>query len=188
MENAPAAIYCLAADDPHPVWANARARAIGTARADLPVLDGRPVADLVDAALRTGSPETMWGRVSPDAHPTTVILRPMRVAGGAGLLVVIEEDGDAGGGALWPAALAGVVEQVQLSLLPPSLPLLPDLRLSGSYQPASAARSAGGDWYDAVPLGAGRLALVVGESRWAPGASPWSWATPSVTACPPRAR
>jgi anti-anti-sigma factor len=163
MENAPAAIWCLAADDAHPVWANARARAAGKGRADLPVLDGRPVADLVDTALRTGRPETTWGRASPDASPTTVILRPMRVAGGPGVLLVIEEDGDAGG-ALWPEALAGVVEQVQHALLPPSLPLLPDLRLSGSYQPASAARSAGGDWYDAVPLGAGRLALVVGDA------------------------
>src|SRR5215218_3806961 len=164
MENAPAAIYCLAADGQQPVWANARARSLGTGRDDLPVLDGRPVADLVEAAIRNGRAETVRGRVSADAAPTTVILRPMRVAGGAGLLVVIEEDGDAGGGALWPAALAGVVEQVQLSLLPPSLPLLPDLRLSGSYQPASAARSAGGDWYDAAPLGAGRLALVVGDA------------------------
>src|SRR5690349_24569012 len=101
MENAPAAIWCLTADDTSPAWANARARALGTGRADLPVLDGRPVADLVEAALRTGRPETMWGRVSPQASPTTVVLRPMQVAGGPGVLVVIEEDGDAGGG-LWP--------------------------------------------------------------------------------------
>ena len=56
------------------------------------------------------------------------------------------------------------MEQAQLSLLPPSLPMLPDLRLSGSYHRASSARAAGGDWYDAVPLGAGRVALVVGDA------------------------
>jgi hypothetical protein len=164
MENAPAAIYCLAASADYPVWANARARSLGTHRADLPVLDGRPVADLVDVALRTGRAETVWGRASADAPPTTVVLRPMRVAGGPGVLLVLEDDGAAVDTTLWPEALAGVVEQVQHSLLPPSLPLLPDLRLSGSYHPATSARAAGGDWYDAVPLGRGRLALVVGDA------------------------
>ncbi len=165
MENAPAAIYCLVASSPHPVWANARARSIGTSRDDLPVLDGRAVSDLVEVALRTGRAETLWGRATSDAPPTTVVLRPMRVAGGPGVLLVLEENGGAGADTeLWPEALAGVVEQVQLSLLPPSLPLLPDVRLSGSYQPATSARAAGGDWYDAVPLGRGRLALVVGDA------------------------
>ncbi len=164
MENAPAAIYCLSASTQHAVWANAQARSLGTARADLPVLDGRPVADLVDVAMRTGRAETVWGRTSPDAPPTTVVLRPMRVAGGPGLLLVLERNGAGAETALWPEALAGVVEQVQHSLLPPSLPLLPDLRLSGSYQPATSAAAAGGDWYDAVPLGKGRLALVVGDA------------------------
>jgi anti-anti-sigma factor len=56
------------------------------------------------------------------------------------------------------------VEQAQLSLLPPSLPLLPHLHLSGSYHRATLADAAGGDWYDAVPLGGGRLALVVGDA------------------------
>ena len=55
-------------------------------------------------------------------------------------------------------------EQAQHSLIPPSLPLLPDIRLSGSYHRASSSRSAGGDWYDAVPLGEGQLALVIGDA------------------------
>src|SRR5215210_4970056 len=163
MENAPAAIYCLSASR-QPVWANARARSLGTDRQALPVLDGRPVADLVERCLRTGRAETVWGRPSADAPGMTAVLRPVPVAGGPGVLLVLEEDGDRTDGAHWPAALAGVVEQVQHSLLPPSLPLLPDLRLSGSYQPATTARTAGGDWYDAVPLGSGRLALVVGDA------------------------
>jgi anti-anti-sigma factor len=164
LENAPAAIYCLSASSEEPVWANARARALGTGRSALPVLDGRPVADLVDASLRTGRAETVWGRPSADERPMSAVLRPMQVAGRPGVLLVLEEDGDGTASAQWPAALAGVVEQVQHSLLPPSLPLLPDLRLSGSYQPATSARTAGGDWYDAVPLGSGRLALVVGDA------------------------
>jgi anti-anti-sigma factor len=164
MENAPAAIYCLTGAAEHPVWANARARSLGVHRSDLPVLDGRSVADMVDVALRTGRAETLWGRAATDAPPTTVVLRPMRVAGGPGVLLVLEEGGSDVDTALWPEALAGVVAQVQHSLLPPSLPLLPDLRLSGSYHPATPASAAGGDWYDAVPLGRGRLALVVGDA------------------------
>jgi serine phosphatase RsbU (regulator of sigma subunit)/anti-sigma regulatory factor (Ser/Thr protein kinase) len=164
METAPAAIYCLTADSERPVWANARARHLGTERASLPVVDGRPVADLVDAVLRTGRPETVCGPLGPEGPGATVVVRPMRVAGGAGALLVLEPDDGAGDTASWPQALAGVVEQVQHSLLPPSLPLLPDLGLSGSYHPATLARAAGGDWYDAVPLGSGRLALVVGDA------------------------
>ena len=164
METAPAAIYCLSAASRHPVWANARARATGTDRGDLPVVDGVPVADLVDAVLRTGRPETVCGRAMPHGPPMTAVLRPVRVAGGPGVLLVIQPEGDGPDPAAWPEALAGVVAQVQHALLPPSLPLLPDLRLSGSYQPATPAEAAGGDWYDAVPLGRGRLALVVGDA------------------------
>ena len=162
MESAPAAIYCITADTT--VWANARGRALGTDRATFPVIDGRSISDVVDSVLRTGRPETLSGRLGEAAAPGTVIARPMQVAGGAGVLLVLEfEDGGTGGGP-WPKSSADEVEQAQLSLLPPSLPMLPDLGLSGSYHRASSARAAGGDWYDAVPLGAGRVALVVGDA------------------------
>jgi anti-anti-sigma factor len=93
-----------------------------------------------------------------------VVVQPMRVAGGPGALLVLESGAGAADTSLWPKPPADEVEQAQLSLLPPSLPMLPDVWLSGSYHRASSARSAGGDWYDAVPLGAGRLALVVGDA------------------------
>jgi anti-anti-sigma factor len=161
MESAPEAIYCLAASAATPVWANARARALGTGRSELPLVDGRPVSDLVDVVLRTGRPETLSGPLGrPDGPSATVVVRPLRVDGEAGVLLVVgSEDG-----AARPGAEADVVEQVQLSLLPPSLPLLPDVQLSGSYHRASSVGAAGGDWYDAVALGHGRLALVVGDA------------------------
>ena len=164
MESAPAAIYCLSAGSRHAVWANARARALGTARDDLPSVDGVLVSDMVEAVLRTGRPETVCGRSGPDEPPITAVLRPVRVAGGPGVLLVIQPEGDGPDTSAWPEVLAGVVVQVQNALLPPSLPLLPDVRLSGSYHPATPAAAAGGDWYDAVPLGRGRLALVVGDA------------------------
>ncbi|HEX2072666.1 MAG TPA: SpoIIE family protein phosphatase [Geodermatophilus sp.] len=164
MESAPAAIYCLAGAQLQPVWANARARALGTRRGDLPTVDGRRVADLADVVLRTGRPETMCGSLGSDGPLATVVLQPLRVEGEPGVLLVLEGEVPGAAAPSWPEAEADVVEQVQHSLLPPALPLLPDVRLSGSYHRASSVRAAGGDWYDAVPLGSGRLALVVGDA------------------------
>jgi anti-anti-sigma factor len=164
MESAPEAIYCLAASATHPVWANARARALGTSRAELPLVDGRPLADLVDDVLRTGRPETMSGPLGTDGPPATVVVRPMRVAGEPGVLLVLDTDDPEGTSAGTEPGRGDVVDQVQLALLPPSLPLLPDLLLSGSYHRASSVHAAGGDWYDAVPIGRGRVALVVGDA------------------------
>lgn len=164
MESAPAAIYCLAAAGGAPVWANARARSLGIEAADLPVVDGRPVADVVDAVLRTGRTETVCGPMDSDGSAATVVVRPMRVAGGPGALLVLESDDVATDTSVWPKPPPDVVEQAQLSLLPPSLPMLPDIRLSGSYHRATVAGAAGGDWYDAVALGGGRVALVVGDA------------------------
>jgi anti-anti-sigma factor len=163
MESAPAAIYCLSAAA-EPVWANARARSLGAGRDELPVVDGRPVADLIEAVLRSGRAETVCGPLGDGGLPATVVVRPMRVAGGPGALLVLEADGPATDTSVWPKPPPDLVEQAQLSLLPPSLPMLPDLRLSGSYHRATSARAAGGDWYDAVPLGGGRVALVVGDA------------------------
>jgi serine phosphatase RsbU (regulator of sigma subunit)/anti-sigma regulatory factor (Ser/Thr protein kinase)/anti-anti-sigma regulatory factor len=164
MEGAPTAIYCLAASSEQPLWANARARALGTDRGALPFVDGRPVADLVETVLRTGRPATVCGPLGADGPPATVVVRPLRVAGGAGALLLLESDGAEVDTSMWPDAPPDPVLQAQHSLLPPSLPLLPDVGLSGSYHRASSVRAAGGDWYDAVSLGGGRVALVVGDA------------------------
>jgi anti-anti-sigma factor len=163
MESAPAAIYVLAADAARPVWANARARELGAGRTGLPVVDGRPLADVLDDVLSTGKPETVYGPLGTDGPVVTAMLRPLRVAGGPGAVLVLEYD-SAADTTLWPRSPADIVDQAQLSLLPPSLPVLPDLGLSGSYHRASASGAAGGDWYDAVGLGAGRVALVIGDA------------------------
>ena len=97
----------------------------------------------------------------------------MRVAGGPGALLVLESEDAATDPTLWPKSPPDGVEQAQLSLLPPSLPMLPDVRLSGSYHRATVAGAAGGDWYDAVALGG--------------DASRWWWATRSATASRPPA-
>ena len=164
METAPAAMYCLGADTDEAVWANARARDRGTRRADLPLVAGRPVSELVDEVLRTGRPEAIVGQLDGGAVATATV-RPLRLAGGPGALVILDLDDVPDGDSPVPGdAHADVVEQAQLSLLPPSLPMLPDIWLSGSYHRATSPQAAGGDWYDAVALGSGRIALVVGDA------------------------
>ena len=163
MEAAPAAMWFLPGNGMVPAWANARARAIGTGRGELPVVGGHRVADLVDAALRTGRAVSVQGALGDDGPLASAVVRPLPAPGGTGVLLVVEPLAP-GVEPPWPTAEAEVVEKVQHSLLPPALPLLPDLWLSGSYHRASSVRAAGGDWYDAVPLGHGRLALVVGDA------------------------
>jgi anti-anti-sigma factor len=197
LEQASSALWLVTGPEPRTVWANARARQLTPTVAGLPVVGGRPVADLVAGVLRTGQPVVLTGALDGGGPPVTVAVRPLAVGSDPGAVLVVE-DGDIGGAGLGGAGLGGAglgtagpegghpadgtgagggraggaahapaadaVDAAQHSLLPPSLPLLPDVRLSGSYHPATSARSAGGDWYDAVPLGHGRLALVIGDA------------------------
>ena len=163
LDNLSAAIYCLDGAAGDPVWANARARSMGATPADLPSVAGFRVADLVDEALRTGRARTVTGALG-ESEPVAVAVRPVRLAVEVSVLLVIEPLGRDSERPEWPEVDARAVEQVQHALLPDSLPLLPDLALSGSYHRASSVRAAGGDWYDAFPLGGGRLALVIGDA------------------------
>ena len=56
-----------------------------------------------------------------------------------------------------------VAETLQRSLLPESLPKIEGLQLDARYLPASQSAAIGGDWYDAVELDDGRVAVVVGD-------------------------
>lgn len=57
----------------------------------------------------------------------------------------------------------GIAETLQHALLPASLPAVTGLRIAARYVPASAASHVGGDWYDVVPLGQGRVAVLIGD-------------------------
>lgn len=56
-----------------------------------------------------------------------------------------------------------VVGQLQRALLPVDLPVLPGARIASRYLIAGEEIDAGGDWFDAIPLAGGRVALVVGD-------------------------
>ena len=57
----------------------------------------------------------------------------------------------------------GVVETLQRSLLPPSLPLVPGYTMAARYLPAEADTRVGGDWYDVIVLESGRVAIAIGD-------------------------
>ncbi len=52
---------------------------------------------------------------------------------------------------------------LQEALLPTALPVLPRARIAARYLVAPAGQAAGGDWFDAVPLPGGSVALAVGD-------------------------
>ena len=56
-----------------------------------------------------------------------------------------------------------VAETLQRSLLPESLPAIDGVELEARYLPASRGAAIGGDWYDAIELDDGRVAVVVGD-------------------------
>jgi PAS domain S-box-containing protein len=56
-----------------------------------------------------------------------------------------------------------VAETLQRSLLPEMLPAIDGVALSARYLPAGAGTAIGGDWYDALELDDGRVAVVVGD-------------------------
>jgi anti-sigma regulatory factor (Ser/Thr protein kinase)/anti-anti-sigma regulatory factor len=57
----------------------------------------------------------------------------------------------------------GIVAELQEALLPAALPVLPRARIAARYLVAGQEQAAGGDWFDAVPLDGGGVALVVGD-------------------------
>ncbi|MEV1142627.1 SpoIIE family protein phosphatase [Micromonospora sp. NPDC049799] len=58
---------------------------------------------------------------------------------------------------------AGLILELQRSLLPDVLPVLPRVQVAAHYLVAGNDLVAGGDWFDVVPLPDGRLALTVGD-------------------------
>src|SRR5271157_2618378 len=57
----------------------------------------------------------------------------------------------------------GTVAVLQEALLPAALPVLPRARIAARYLVAWDEHAAGGDWFDAIPLADGSVALIVGD-------------------------
>ncbi|MGX7827342.1 SpoIIE family protein phosphatase [Actinokineospora sp. 24-640] len=60
-------------------------------------------------------------------------------------------------------AARDVISELQEALLPTALPVLPQARVAARYLVAAHEQAAGGDWFDAIALADGRVALVIGD-------------------------
>jgi PAS domain S-box-containing protein len=56
-----------------------------------------------------------------------------------------------------------IAQELQHSLLPKRLPAIPGVALAARYRPGDDGVSVGGDWYDAVALPGGRVAIAIGD-------------------------
>ncbi|MGH2944654.1 MAG: ATP-binding SpoIIE family protein phosphatase, partial [Solirubrobacteraceae bacterium] len=57
----------------------------------------------------------------------------------------------------------GIAQELQRSLLPKRLPPVPGVALDARYLPGVNGTTVGGDWYDAIALSSGRVALAIGD-------------------------
>jgi len=57
----------------------------------------------------------------------------------------------------------GIAQELQRSLLPKRMPPVPGVALDARYLPGVNGTSVGGDWYDALALPSGRVALAIGD-------------------------
>lgn len=53
--------------------------------------------------------------------------------------------------------------ELQRSLLPAAPPAIAELDIAFKYLPGAQGTQVGGDWFDVIPLAAGRVALVIGD-------------------------
>lgn len=148
-----------------------------------PALVGQELYELLDQVLAEQRPFTAveW-RMMFDPHDRdseivmTFTLVPVRNPDGSARGVVahsvdmtaeVQERRDAqeriAGAEQRLEATQHILFTLQQHLLPDAVPVLPQVRIAARYLVAETELQAGGDWFDAVPLGAGRIALVVGD-------------------------
>jgi serine phosphatase RsbU (regulator of sigma subunit)/anti-sigma regulatory factor (Ser/Thr protein kinase)/anti-anti-sigma regulatory factor len=180
FEQLPMSLLVLTGPDHRLVGTNAAYRAL-SGRSDVvgvpyaeafPEGEGRHLGEMLDRVFATGQPETAreWrtpagvasgpagrGRDRDGDDETYADFRvlPRRDADGTvtGLLIMATDVTDR------------VAERREWrdAHLPAALPVLPRARIAARYLVAGRDQAAGGDWFDAIPLADGRIALAVGD-------------------------
>ena len=192
FEQLPMPLLALDGPDHRLVAANAayrsftgRSDVIGVAYRDaFPELAGQQVLELLDRVYATGEAETgtEWrAQTAPGPEGAgeifaDVTVAPRRAADGSvnGLLIIATDvtgrvtrqraaRRQAADAERTNPAGREIVAEFQEALLPTALPVLPRARIAAKYLVAGQEQAAGGDWFDAIPLDGGRVALVVGD-------------------------
>jgi anti-anti-sigma factor len=192
FENVPALLVGLEGPDHRFVAVNAAYRALGPpmdaiglmAREIYPELESQQIFQMFDQVYETGEPQsgTEWrvqadfeGSGQPQEHFFDFIVTPRRgqdgsIEGVQLAFVDVTERVKARQAA--EAHLVDLSERyrnvrdsatvMQQALLAPSVPVVPGADVTAEYLVAAEDTAAGGDWFDAVPLG-DRLILIVGD-------------------------
>jgi PAS domain S-box-containing protein len=159
-------------------------------REAFPEIAGQQLYELLDRVYATGELETgkEWrAQIGPGPDRIREVyadftVAPRRAADGTvnGLLIAMTDVTDrvterqaqsgqqvAPGSGTEPGDRRGtareVVTELQEALLPIALPVLPQVRVAAHYLVAGHEQAAGGDWFDAISLPGGSVALVVGD-------------------------
>ncbi|MDF2977824.1 MAG: hypothetical protein K0S40_2552 [Actinomycetospora sp.] len=192
FEQSPGALAAFAGAEHRVVAANHAYRALFgrtdfvglPVREVFPEVEGQQVIELLDRVYATGVPEVgrEWRLQLADADGVRrdtwidFVVTARRAPGGAVVGVLgsvtdvteqVRQRHDAQARAAVAeqrfAAARDVIATLQRELLPPGLPVLPAVEIAASYLLADAGTTAGGDWFDALALPDGRVALVVGD-------------------------
>lgn len=188
FDDNPIMLCCMEGPDHRFIAANKAAREflanpdlVGmTLREAAPEMQFQQVNALVERVYRTGRPESglEWRLFSPTAGEwfATFTIAPRRDASGAvtgafGYVVDVTAQVRARQAAQDAADLAqkryeqtrDLMTALQRELLPAGVPVLPTVDVAASYLLADVDTAAGGDWFDALALPGGRLALIVGD-------------------------
>lgn len=124
-----------------------------------------------------------WVELPVHKQTATVAVLPLRSAGQVVGVLVVSGQFPKPWSAMDKEVLAGVAAQagqalqrallyerqrsaaalLQQGLLPEQLPAVPGLGMVARYLPGAEGLEVGGDWYDAIPVTGGRVALVIGD-------------------------
>lgn len=140
---------------------------------------GAQVARAVQEVYQTGRPaggrEWRVAGVSSRGRYVDFYVSPWRGAEGEVLGVIAQGIELTDHTAAWPPGpelaepaddyerMSQVVAAMQDALLPTDLPVLPGVEVAARYLLQEDLARSGGDWFDALPLADGRIALVVGD-------------------------
>jgi anti-anti-sigma factor len=191
FENVPAMLIGLEGPEHRFVAVNAAYRAFSptfspvglTAKEVYPELESQQIYDMFDRVYQTGEPQSgaEW-RLQADYDGTGIqerffdfLVTPRRDANGAieGVQIVFDDvTSRVKARIAAEARMADLSERyrnvrdsatvMQQALLAASVPVVPGAEIAAEYLVAAEDTAAGGDWFDAIPLG-DRLILVVGD-------------------------
>jgi PAS domain S-box-containing protein len=124
---------------------------------------GDPLLEGKDVRAMLGVPLVVEGRASGVIEVASVSERRFTREDESLLQLVADRAALAVEHARLYARELGIVETLQRSLLPESLPRVPGLLTAARYMPGGPGADVGGDWYDAISLEGGRLGIAMGD-------------------------